>query len=361
MSLARVAAVSLTRLYPSLAPGIYRRLWIGIIPYHLCFQVGLVATGTAAIALSRSALEVGLMLGAWGLPILFMPPFGGVAADRSPRLRTMLAAQVVLGSGALTVGILGLMGQLTVWEIIRPGRPPGVGLCVLRPGQKRLHGTRGSKGAYPQRSRRLQPERAHRSRARPGARSIADRRSRPRLRLGVRGRRRDPWRDLLHLCRTPGAGAYERGRRSPRAREHPGRRPVRPGRAGAAGCPRPVGRGDDPWDALPAAYAGFRGGRLRRRGGAGAASHGRGRRRDPRLHGVSRFRGDRGLSRWPAVLGACSARGRSCSHSPRRSRARYCWWPWPGRRPRPSRQSTPRSSFPRPRRRTTAARPASTS
>ena len=125
--------MTLARLYPSLAPGVYRRLWIGIIPYHLCFQVGLVATGTAAIALSSSALEVGLMLGAWGFPILFMPPFGGVAADRSPRLRTMLAAQVVLGLGALSVGALGLVGQLAVWHVVVLGVLQGTVYAFFAP------------------------------------------------------------------------------------------------------------------------------------------------------------------------------------------------------------------------------------
>lgn len=110
--------MSLARLYPSLAPGAYRRMWVGIVPYHLCFQVGLVATGAAAIVLARSALEVGLILGAWGIPILFMPPFGGVAADRYPRRRTMLAAQVVLGSAALVIGALAITGQLEVWHLI---------------------------------------------------------------------------------------------------------------------------------------------------------------------------------------------------------------------------------------------------
>jgi MFS family permease len=127
------AAVTLARLYPSLAPGVYRRLWIGVVPYHLCFQVGLVATGTAAIALSRSALEVGLMLGAWGLPILFMPPFGGVAADRAPRRRTMLGAQVVLGGGALIAGALGLIGQLAVWHLILLGVLQGTVYAFFAP------------------------------------------------------------------------------------------------------------------------------------------------------------------------------------------------------------------------------------
>jgi MFS family permease len=117
--------VALTRWYPSLGPGTYRRVWSGVVPYHFAFQIGIVATGTAAVALSSSALEVGLMVGAWGLPILILPPFGGVAADRFSRRRTMVAAQVILGLGALAVGILALAGLLGVWHVIVLGLAQG--------------------------------------------------------------------------------------------------------------------------------------------------------------------------------------------------------------------------------------------
>ena len=117
--------MALTRWYPSLGPGTYRRVWSGVVPYHFAFQIGIVATGTAAVALSSSALEVGLMVGAWGLPILILPPFGGVAADRFSRRRTMVAAQVILGLGALAVGILALAGLLGVWHVIVLGLAQG--------------------------------------------------------------------------------------------------------------------------------------------------------------------------------------------------------------------------------------------
>lgn len=130
---AAASVINLTRLYPSLAPGAYRRLWLGIIPYHFAFQIGLIATGVAAVALSRSALEIGLMVGAWGLPILFLPPFGGVAADRYSRRRTMLTAQLVLGSAAVAVGVLALTGILAVWHLIGLGLVQGATYAFFAP------------------------------------------------------------------------------------------------------------------------------------------------------------------------------------------------------------------------------------
>lgn len=125
--------MTFARLYPSLGAGPYRRLWVGVIPYHFAFQVGLIATGSAAVALSRSALEVGLMVGAWGLPILFLPPFGGVAADRYSRRRTMLASQVTLGTAALIVGVLAIRGSLGIWHLVALGLLQGAVYAFFAP------------------------------------------------------------------------------------------------------------------------------------------------------------------------------------------------------------------------------------
>src|SRR5688500_4003817 len=80
-------------LYPVLANPDYRRLWLGLVPYQFAFQISVVTTGFAAVTLADSALEVGVVVGAWGLPVLLVPPLGGVAADRFSRRRTLLLSQ----------------------------------------------------------------------------------------------------------------------------------------------------------------------------------------------------------------------------------------------------------------------------
>ena len=62
-------------LYPVLANPDYRRLWLGLVPYQFAFQMSVVTTGFAAVTLADSALEVGIVVGAWGLPVLFVPPW----------------------------------------------------------------------------------------------------------------------------------------------------------------------------------------------------------------------------------------------------------------------------------------------
>lgn len=121
------------RLYPSLASGPYRRVFAGIVPYHATFQLTLVATGTAAIDLARSTFEVGLMVGAWGLAILILPPFGGAAADRFPRRRTMLWAQLVLAAGLSIAAALAVIGVLAPWHVVLLGISQGAVYAFFAP------------------------------------------------------------------------------------------------------------------------------------------------------------------------------------------------------------------------------------
>ena len=87
---------SLAALYPSVSITGFRLLWLGMLPSLVAFQIGVVATGYAAVTLSDSALAVGLVSGAWGLPVLLLPIAGGVAADRYPRRFILLTTHAVI-------------------------------------------------------------------------------------------------------------------------------------------------------------------------------------------------------------------------------------------------------------------------
>lgn len=103
------------------------------MPYHVTFQLTVVATGTAAVALAGSTFEVGLMVGAWGFAILVLPPFGGAAADRFSRRRTMLLAQLVLAMGVLAAGLLALAGLLRPWMVVLLGMSQGAVYAFFAP------------------------------------------------------------------------------------------------------------------------------------------------------------------------------------------------------------------------------------
>jgi MFS family permease len=124
----RVAA-----LYPSLAVPSVRLFWIGMVPSIFAFQMSVVAGGYAAVTLSKSALAVGLVGGAWGLPLLIVPLIGGVAADRYSRRTIALAAHVLMGLGSIILGVLALGHVLQVWHLVALGLVQGVAYGCLTP------------------------------------------------------------------------------------------------------------------------------------------------------------------------------------------------------------------------------------
>lgn len=136
-------------LYPSLVVRGYRRLWMGMVPYHFAFQLSVITTGYAAVTLSDSALAVGLVVGAWGLPILIVPPLGGVAADRFSRRRTMLIGQVVLGVSMLTSGALALGGILAPWHLVILGLVQGTTYSFFAPARTAYTANAVERGLIP--------------------------------------------------------------------------------------------------------------------------------------------------------------------------------------------------------------------
>ncbi|MGH9174722.1 MAG: MFS transporter, partial [Vicinamibacterales bacterium] len=71
----------------------FRRLWLGLLPWTLAVQMGMVTTGYVAYDISGSATAVGVVSLGWGMPMLAFGLFGGVVADRFPKRRTLLMTQ----------------------------------------------------------------------------------------------------------------------------------------------------------------------------------------------------------------------------------------------------------------------------
>ena len=73
--------------------------------------------GWLVFDLTGSGSILGLMNGLRSIPMFFLTPVAGVAADRMDRKRLMLSTQLVLLLGTLTVAIILLIGQLAVWHL----------------------------------------------------------------------------------------------------------------------------------------------------------------------------------------------------------------------------------------------------
>jgi|SRR5271157_1020352 len=75
------------------------------------------AQGWVVATLASSAFALASVNLAASIPILFLTPFGGVAADRMDRRRILLFTQTVLAVLAIVLGVLIQAGHLRLWEV----------------------------------------------------------------------------------------------------------------------------------------------------------------------------------------------------------------------------------------------------
>ena len=76
------------------------------------------AQGWLVYDLTGSATLVGVAFGAFGVPMLVLPYFGGMVADRIDRRRIMIAMQIGAAAIALGLTVLVATGTVEVWHIV---------------------------------------------------------------------------------------------------------------------------------------------------------------------------------------------------------------------------------------------------
>ena len=133
---APVARPALLRLYPALASGPFRLLWLGTLPSMLAWQMNVVAAPYAAFALVGSATVLGVVSLATGVPMLLLSLVGGVMADRLPRRKILLATQGSLALGAAIIAVLTLRGMLQVWHLVALGLTQGIAFSFNMPARQ---------------------------------------------------------------------------------------------------------------------------------------------------------------------------------------------------------------------------------
>lgn len=89
-------------------------------------QINIVARSWLAYDLSGSALILGVVAMARGLPQIVFSPLGGVAADRFDKRKVLVIAQSILTVFALVNAVLVQMGLIEVWQLIVIGAFQGI-------------------------------------------------------------------------------------------------------------------------------------------------------------------------------------------------------------------------------------------
>lgn len=97
----------------------FRVLWIGFIGTWAALQFQQVARGYLAYRLTGSALALGEVTLAMGLPRIVLSPVGGWLADRYPKRSVLLWSQVALTASGVATAALDVMHLLDVnWLIV---------------------------------------------------------------------------------------------------------------------------------------------------------------------------------------------------------------------------------------------------
>jgi len=93
-------------------------LWTGSVISNSGSWMQLVAQGLLVYDLTNSPVALGVVGGARAVPMMFLPPMGGVIADRVPRLKLLKVTQNVSLLLALLLAVLVSTGVVQVWQIV---------------------------------------------------------------------------------------------------------------------------------------------------------------------------------------------------------------------------------------------------
>jgi len=115
----------LARTFSSLTIPLFRTLWIGMLFSMASMQINIVSRSWLAYHLSGSALTLGLVAIARGLPQIILSPIGGVLADRVDKRKMLLLSQSTMCLLSLGNAVLVHLGIIQVWHLIVIGMLQG--------------------------------------------------------------------------------------------------------------------------------------------------------------------------------------------------------------------------------------------
>lgn len=92
-----------------------------------------VAQGLLVLDLTGSGTALGLVTALQTLPILMFGAFGGVIADRFPKMRLLYVTQVVSAAISILTGLLVLAGSIELWMVYALGVASGLVKVVENP------------------------------------------------------------------------------------------------------------------------------------------------------------------------------------------------------------------------------------
>jgi MFS family permease len=128
----------LVRRFPVLAIRDFRLLLADRLIAPASVGFSMVGVSFAVLRFTNSATDLSYVLAAQIAPSLIFALVGGVAADRFPAQRVIVAANVLMAVGEGTFGVLVLTGHPSLWAMIGLEALTGTGIAVFYPASQAL-------------------------------------------------------------------------------------------------------------------------------------------------------------------------------------------------------------------------------
>jgi predicted MFS family arabinose efflux permease len=128
----------LVRRFPVLAIRDFRLLLAERLIAPASVGFSMVGVSFAVLRATNSATDLSYVLAAQIAPALVFALVGGVAADRFPPQRVIIAANLLMALGEGTFGILVLTGRPPLWAMIALETLTGTGIAVFYPASQAL-------------------------------------------------------------------------------------------------------------------------------------------------------------------------------------------------------------------------------
>ena len=128
----------LVRRYPVLAIRDFRLLLADRLIAPASAGFSLVGVSFAVLRATNSATDLSYVLAAQIAPALIFALIGGVAADRFPPQRVIIAANLMMALGEGTFGVLVLTGHPPLWAMMGLEALTGTGIAIFYPASQAL-------------------------------------------------------------------------------------------------------------------------------------------------------------------------------------------------------------------------------
>src|SRR5437763_7606559 len=128
----------LVRRYPVLGIRDFRLLLADRLIAPMSVGFSMVGVSFAVLKATNSATDLSYVLAAQIAPSLVLVLIGGVAADRFPPQRVIVAANLLMALGEGAFGILALAGNPPLWAMLGLEAVTGTGVALFYPASQAL-------------------------------------------------------------------------------------------------------------------------------------------------------------------------------------------------------------------------------